>query len=503
MPTPSTKAKQTVGNPEWRLRHLYHIVDKRSQKILLRPNPIQLRVRNEPSLRKKILKSRQVGISTDCIITLFDRTIWNRNQTSCILSHEQDSIEKLFRIVRRAYEFMDPRFRPRLDRGGGSKYEFYFPDLNSRIYCDLESRSDTIHNLHVSEAAFMKDPARLMATLQAVPFETGRVTIETTANGMGNHFYDFWVDEDERYAKLFFPWFLMPEYTLETRALELTQEETDLVTLAWKRYGIRLTYGQIAFRRMKKAELKGFFIQEYPEDDISCFLASGAAAMDLQVVKELYDKAPEPLRVEMNGALKIFKEPGRGPYVIGADTAEGVGGDASCASVMDVSTLEEVATLWGNKWKPSVFAKHLYDLGERYQAGGMFPLLAVERNNHGHAVLQELDEDHLGYPNLYHRILDPQTEERDERPGWVTDKVTRPIMIDAYIDGVENKTAHIKDRQTLAECLTLVTNDSGKIEAAEGKHDDRVIAGAITLQLATQEGRTLRVYTDIGSKIRV
>ena len=150
-------ATQKLIDPNWRLENLYYIVDKKGRRILFKPNGPQRLASKYTQKRKRYLKSRQLGISTYELLKLFDLTVFTPNITTCILAHEQDAIEKLFRIPRRAYDYMHPIIKPEIDRGGGSKYEMYFPKINSRIYCDLESRGDTIHRLHISEIAFIKD----------------------------------------------------------------------------------------------------------------------------------------------------------------------------------------------------------------------------------------------------------------------------------------------------------------------------------------------------------
>lgn len=471
-------------NPRWRLENLYRIIDKRGAKIRFKLNNIQAIIEKCDKKRQRILKARQFGISTYKILKLFDDTIWNENRTNVILAHEDDAIKKLFRIVARAYKFLGQEFselQPRLERGGGSQYEYYFPEINSRIYCDLQVRGDTISKLHVSEAAFIKDVSRLKATLEAVPL-WGEVTQETTPNGIGNHFYEAWQEQDPYYANLFFPWYFFKEYQLETVDLEYTEEEQELISKAKKLFDVAITKEQIAFRRFKKKENRELFLQEYPEDDQTCFLASGEAAFDLITVSELIQKLPKP--IEHTGDekcfLKIFERyNSKKRYVCGADTAEGKDGDYSVATIYEARSRRQVAILRG-QYRPFDFANKINELCSLYtREGSEWPLLAVEKNNHGHAVLLQLEHhvnDGGGYPNLFYH----DTEKKI--PGWLTDKVTRPIMINTFRDGVENNTIVVNDRMTLGECLTLVVNN-GKIEAAEGKHDDCVIASAIALQM--------------------
>jgi hypothetical protein len=483
-------AAQSLLDREWRMANLYSIIDKRGEQVRFKENPIQKKIRLSKAKRKRILKARQFGVSTGAILDIFDRTIWKENVTSVILAHEQDAIKKLFRIVQRAYNFLPEPLRPKLDRGGGSKYEFYFPEINSRIYCDLESRADTIQNLHISEAAFIDDVNRIRATVETVPLETGRVTVETTPNGMGNHFHDAWIDTNSTYEHLFFPWYMHSEYKIATKeSLKYTQDELDFIDKAEERHGIIITPNQIAFRRHKKSELKELFLQEYPEDDATCFLASGNPAIDPMIVQDFLASSPQP--IEEDPITRIYKHVNKGStYVIGADTAEGVKGDYSAAVVFDVSRKEQVAALQGYM-KPSDFAHEIAQLARRYAIQKhKLPLVAVERNNHGHAVLLELDE-HIRYPNLY--------KAKDGRVGWVTDRISRPIMMNALIDAVESKNFNFPDRPTLQEFLTL-KNQNGRIEAAEGKHDDLAVAAAIGLQMCV-EVKVSEVYTDIASKI--
>ena len=473
-------------DPLWRLSHLYKIVDKSGNKITFRPNCVQQILNASKSKRKIVLKARQQGISTNELIRMYDKTIWARNRTNVILAHESDSIKKLFRIVKRAYDFSDPEIKPILDRGGGSKYELFFPNQNSRIYTDLESRGDTIHRLHISEAAFMKDPDRLKATLQAVPLD-GEVCIESTPNGL-NHFYDLWNDPESGYEKFFFPWFLFPEYTIDTAGtdVEFTKDEKDLCKKALKTHSHTITKGQILFRRFKQSELKQLFIQEYPEDDSTCFLSSGQSFFDLVIVKRLKDELSRP--VTDDGLIRIFKPYTKGSvYALGADTAEGVGGDYSVGTIYNINTLEQCAEIRG-QIKPYDFAHELSELCSKYQFGdNPWPVLAVERNNHGHAVLLEL-ENHIKYKNLYIH--------KDEKPGWLTDK----IMLNDFRDGLENETVTINSDLLLSEALTFI-NNNGKMEAITGKHDDCIIASSIAIQVCLLNSSISHNYNNIEKRI--
>src|SRR3990167_2396196 len=479
-----------IKDKVWRLNNLYKIKNKKYNLVYFQQNKIQ-RILNDPAKRKIILKARQFGISTNEIISCYDDAIWNDNYVSCILAHENDGIKKLFEIVRRAHESLNESIRPDLDRGGGSKYEFKFPKNGSKIYCDLESRGDTINRLHISEIAFIKEPERVIATMEAVPLD-GIITWESTPNGIGNMFYEKWQDPGP-FKKFFFPWYIFDEYKMKPpKDMILTEEELSLKDYAKKFFNVDLSNDQIEFRRFKKHDAKHLFVQEYPEDSETCFLSSGDSVFNLIKIKSLLDNCKKPIK-EIDG-IKIWKErDSKKNYVIGCDTSEGVKKDSSVSHVYSHQDRELVATFRSNNIKPSDFAHKINELANIYTIKtGLKPLVGVERNNHGHAVLLELDE-HIRYPNIYVHV--------DDKKGWLTDRVTRPLMLDTFIDGLENNNIIINDTITLMECMTFI-NDNGRQEAAPNKNDDCIMASSLALQLILRS-KNISLYSDIKNKILI
>ncbi len=118
-------------------------------------------------------------------------------------------------------------------------------------------------------------------------------------------------------------------------------------------------------------------------------------------------------------------------------------------------------------------------------------MLAVEVNNHGHSVVQKLED--LVYPNLYSYAKG--------KNGWLTNLVTRPKMLDSFIDGLESEMIEFNSPEIFKECVTLIDN-GGKPEAAPGKNDDCVMASAIALQMAI-EMDDIANYVNLREKIRI
>jgi hypothetical protein len=494
LPKKLAELAKLMVNKSWRMNNLYYVSDKAGRRVRFKPNWAQQLLYDSPSPFNAVLKARQIGITTGYIIDYLDDAMYNENFTSACISHKRESIETIFKIARYAYKYVPDEIKPEISKGGGSKYELYFPKTESRIYVSLEVRSDNLQRLHVSEYGLMKNKDKYNASVDAVPIDKGRISIESTPMGL-NHFYDDWNDPEWLFKKHFFPWYMHPDYKIPLEPADKIipdENETELIEKAAKLYKVVITPEQLKWRRFK-IKSKGYtsFIVENPEDDQSCFTMSGNSCMNLELVKNMILNAPNPIYKEKN--VVIFEHYIKSErYVVGADVAEGVGRDYSVAAIYRVSTMTCVAQIRGHI-KPSDFAHEINELCKKYQTGGRYyPLLAVERNNHGHTVLLELSE-HIGYPNLW--------SSKDGRLGWVTDRITRPLMIDAFIDAVDNQHVTINDVETMKECLTLVDNN-GKIEAIENKHDDCVIAHAIAIQMII-ENRTLNIYDNIESKILI
>ena len=462
-----------ITDPEWRLANLYHIRNKKGQKQLLIPNATQSHI-YEHGIKKSrynmILKGRQQGVSTFFLMYYLNKVLYTENYTAAIISHDRESIEKLFRPIRYAYESIPNSLKPRLDKGGGSKYAFYFPELKSRIYVALEVRSESVNSLHVSEYGFMPK-SRYNASVDAVPVDSGEISIESTPNGI-NHFQEDWVNPEFPYIKHFFPWFFHKENVFpRSMPITKTSEEELFCKKARSEYGIGITNKQILWRRFKIDQTnKESFMQEHPEDDKTCFLTSGNSVFDLIALDKKTSTLKKP--IEEDGHLKILHLPETGGnYVIGCDTAEGVGGDNSAAVLYCPTTKKVMAQIHG-QLPPKILAEELSSLAERYTTHKGMVTIAVERNNHGHAVLLWL-ESHCKYPFIY--------EDDDGRAGWKTNSMSRPIMLDEFIDAVNNDLIEVGTQEILSECMTLI-NNNGKIEAVEKKHDDLVVAYAIALQ---------------------
>lgn len=185
-----------------------------------------------------------------------------------------------------------------------------------------------------------------------------------------------------------------------------------------------------------------------------------------------------------NGPLTIYEEPQEGyPYVIGGDIAEG-GFDFSIGQVRNNITWNQAA-VWRERVDTDLYAKQMFCLGHYYNKA----LIGIETNfdTHPHKELER-----LRYPKQYMReTVDKFTYSVQEKFGFVTTKITRPIIIASYVQLVREHIELFNDIPTLEEMLVFVRDEKGKPTAQEGQHDDLILADAICQEVRTQQTTVL------------
>ncbi len=448
--------------------------------------------------RDVILKARQLGFTSLICALYFADTVLRPHVSSVMVAHDLESAERIFQIVRLFWDRLPDQERRRL---GEPRYlkrrELQWPSIDSRFWVltagsAASGRGHTIHNLHCSEFAYWPHPERALAGLtEAVPL-SGRIAIESTANGLGNAFHDLWTQAkqgENPYRPHFCPWWWDEGYRLQGEPLGgLDAHETQLAA------AFGLDEEQVRWRREKRRQLRDWFPQEYPENDGHCFLASGRCCFEAEALlaaraRIAGEPQPQTLSHLADGEgtslavaparLLMWRGPEAGrEYVIGADVGEGLShGDPYAACVLDRETGEQVAELHG-RVAPGRFARLLAGLGRLYRQAEV----AVERNNHGYTALEALQSVFCYVPLYRHRRYD-QSGSSGEVLGWPTTAQTKPVMIDDLAEAVAEGHVLIRSEGLVDECLTFVTTDSGSREAQPGKHDDRVIAAAIAWQV--------------------
>lgn len=488
----------------------------------------------------RILKSRQFGFTTLYCIDYLDEALWISGMSCAIIAHEQKFNDKIFAIVKRAYESLPEQLRPKTRTN--TKYEYNFitrfdgVPLDSSIYVSTDVRSGTVRKLHITEAAWIKDWEKIAAgAKQAVP-KDGSITEETTANGF-NVFFDGYEESQNKaqmnqltdydYKPYFYPWFLNPEYTLPGTFPEIQPgDKIKYGDEALERKRYNLTDGQLLWRRWKINELKTsksedgatitlsglqLFRQEYPANPQEAFQSGAGNIFDVsdykptdpltrQQAEDQIKQYPYPhetisaMMAEFDALTLlgvIFWEmpmPNT-EYVMGVDPSGGpgdTGADYSPAEVWNVNHTQ-AAQLYG-KIRADTLAEYVARIATFYNKA----YVGVE-NNMLSCILFLIKI----YDNYFTEVkIDKKTQQRTRIIGWTTSSKTRDPMIDEYLALWEDGDLDVKSRLTISEMKTFVKKDGGKREHADGKHDDVLIADMIAQQMIKLRPRKSRTLSD-------
>jgi hypothetical protein len=438
-----------------------------------------------------VLKARQLGITTYVAARFFVQTITRPGTLTVQVAHSQESAESIFRIVQRFWENLPSDLRNgALVKSRSNVRQIVFPFFDSEYRVetadDGAGRGMTIHNLHCSEVSRWPRGLDTLASLRAAVVPGGEVVLESTPNGASGAFYAEWQTASETgYTQHFFPWWYETCYREAMNAGDVqawTPQEKELA----EKHG--LAAEQIAWRRQQRKTFRGLAGQEYAEDAISCFLSSGECVFDLEAVERAAENAGESPLSQDNGRLMIWFPPQEGrQYIIGVDSAGGgADGDYACAEVIERTIGLQCAELRGH-FPPLELARRVVELGRRYAHA----LLAVERNNHGYGVLAHLRN--MEYENVF---------ASGGQLGWLTSAASRPAMIENMAAILSSSPELFYSSRLVEECRTFVRRSDGNAAAADGAHDDCVMAMAIALAVRREDaGRGVKKRLEVGSLV--
>lgn len=475
-------------------------------------NRIQQDINDRLAERNICLKARQVGYTTFFILRRLCLPAFTEPGVGCLLiSQNSASVSKHFDIVKRTLRYFaceDP-YNPSandvhnrlmkhlLHTAYSNRRELIFDQLDSRVMTESAEVEEagqgvTLHHVVASEVARwattqeakqgakVSKPEEVLANVKEAIVLGGTLDLESTANGMGGYFYEECMRARENLSEFnyfFHEWWWHDEYrakvaidpeTFDAREQELYDK-------------FKLDAYQLGFRRAKVLSLRHNFAEKYPEDDITCFLLSGNAFFEREVVAARYREVlhEPPIATLRNGEGRIFIRRKKGRrYLIGADPATGrqvnsQDTDFCAAVVIDIDTGEEVAA-YRARTTPEDFAYDLEELARTYNNA----LIAVERTGDGGSVILTLNTQ-CQYTNIYkHREWFKRNREKMviEVEGFPTSPKTRPIALNKLAWFIREFPERIHDQTFLEEALRFVRDAKGKPAAEIGSHDDTVSA---------------------------
>jgi len=519
----------------WQQRNL-KIVNKRSDVVPLIHNIAQLRVNNTIRLQINaglpvmviVLKARQEGISTFFEGKIFENINRYANRYACVVSADDKSTTKVFRMCERFQEEMPLELKRPTDRTNAREIRYSMPH-RSGILCQTAGtkvlgRGGTTQDVHATEVAFWANAkTQLLGLMQEVP-ETSdtMVALESTANGDSGAFHDeYWAavhrmrsnpHDYAGYLPVFLSWQSFPEYQTSLPAewkgeLRLDPDVRDYFR---ERIALGLSFSpeQMCWAGRRIQNKCGgdieLFKQEYPSTAREAFQASGrmvfkTTSLDLM---ERHCKPPiANIEFYMDGnnvkyrnvnrnanCWSIWRWPDKNhEYIEFGDVAEGIPCDStdeksdldrSVAGILDRNRFDLPAVYYG---RPDTI-----EYGDQMLMAAKFfnyAWASPEMNSIGQSVLDTFKRD--GYQYIYQREGKEETVQREdtERLGWKTTTLTRKPMIADLQVIIKECGLVIYDIRVIDELRVFVWNSQGKPEAKRGECDDCTIMLAGLIQL--------------------
>lgn len=445
---------------------LLTIFNKRKQRLdFFQPNPAQEHLWQLMQQHNRILvvKARQMGISTVCrAYHYLQAQMAQEPLTYAIISHTRDSAQHLSSIDKNFHRNLPKGLKPSLSQNTPRATKFADSGAAIRTYSaggKGGTRSFTASAAHLSEFAFVDDPAELLAQVIASVGD-GQIIIESTPNTPADLFATMvkQAQSGESEWKLaFYPWSWDPSYQAKMLRGDLLAHERKYAEIH------DLTREQMYWRR-KQINIMGStkFRREYPQTIAEAFM--GGAELFFQ--PEALD-AIEVLRVPADRAHRPISDPDPNDgYVMGIDVGSGSGGDYSAITVLSMRTRQPVYHHLSNDIPPGRYAELALQVAAKYYQ----PKIILEAQNAGLVVQDRLEL--AGYPNIY----------RERASGYKTTGATRPLLFGGLQMAVDEGTLISADpilMEQLKQCVVI----NGRPDHPRGCHDDLMISTAMAYYL--------------------
>lgn len=512
---------------EWQERHVTIVTDE-GRQVPFFDNSVQRafarRIRENDARaaasrrasRDLFIKPRRGGGSEKLCKRLLIRGVTERNKNFLYLNaSEEDTNDTFIEKVRVSYDLLADRVRPRL-RNPDNRRAMEFIETGSAIRTKPASVAGGVRGRGFAEGVWDEVPRirEFMPTVEeqrrflaaVLPaFRFGPFRMLFTPDGTDGIEYELWqasAKGENDWNRVFVSHFECDD----TKDLGISDDEFGQIagTLTEEELYLLEKFGivgpdrvyRIAWRRRMRRELRHLFAQEYPEDELSCWIQPGTAFFDADTLRWQLENARPPIESgdwapRHNGAILYYVPPHADhDYVVASDFGIGHGtGDPSMSVVLDFDSdpVEIVAEAWGHA-HPTVFTDWtVRHLCLPYGVSGE-PLWAPEMGGPGDVGIEHARRVHE-YPRIYRHARQDAAGNvtYDHRFGFPTDPNTRPRMLEDLDSALAGRAMRVNSRRALADCQSFkLRSIRGKVGAARkryqaesGEHDEGVIVLAI------------------------
>ena len=369
--------------------------------------------------------------------------------------------------------------------------------------------------------------------------------MESTAKGENNLFHHEWLDAkngDSKRVPVFIPWYQIELYSkpfaneqevkqfafnlvankAQESAPTLREEPGSYLWNLWEK-GATLENLNWYVDKRRTYRSHDTMASEFPSDDVEAFAHSGQNIFDRYKVELLRSTCRSPKWLgevrgndvmgprclkglkfvsDTQGQLRVWEMPDRSfkatnRYIVSTD----VGGrsdrsDYSVIVVIDRWWRTEgdgdvIVAEWHGHIRHDMLAWKMAQIAQFYNEA----LLVVESNtfetkdNDTEGEHSQFILDRIGttYRNMYAREVPKDRIKQNGRArmwGFQTNTHTKALIIDNLISLIDDRLYTEREEAALAEYNVYQRDDKGGMNAAEGYHDDRLMARAIGLYIS-------------------
>ena len=407
-----------------------------------------------------VLACRQSGKSISSVAYLLWYALFHTEKTIAILANKGATAREMLGRVTLMLENLPFFLQPGTKALNKGSIEF---SNNSRILAAATSGSSirglSVSLLYLDEFAFVDKASEFYtSTYPVISSGTNtKVIITSTANGIGNMFYNLWQGAEQGvndYKPFRVDWWDVPG----------RDEHWKLQTIA------------------NTSPLQ--FDQEFG----NTFFGTGDTLINAETLMKLRAKAPK--KFAEGGNFLVYEEPEKKKdYIMCVDVSRGRGQDYSTFTLIDISTrpFKQVAVYRCNTISPILFPTIIYKYAVLYNNA----YVVIESNDVGQVVCNGLYHD-FEYENMH-----VSSAIKANALGTEMTRKVKRLGCSGIKDLLETQKLEIVDEETILEISTFIAKGQS-YEASEGNHDDIMMNLVMFGYFATTE--MFRDLTDIDIK---
>jgi len=424
--------------------------------------------------RLQVLKGRQMWVTTIVAIWFLRDCVLRPGIRCCVAAHDDRSAVEVGQFYLGLYE-SNPLLRMLMPLRQSREHKLRFTNGSQIQFGTANSefwRGSPTQAAHLTECSFFDDLGKTVASLgDSVP-KSGRIVMESTANGEGD-FYQMWRDPYSMYERRFLCWLHHHEYRSDdAMPSDLTELESEYIRkhqllpdqASWYVYKLRT----------RPPDKRYLFDQEFPASAEVAFILSGSKFLKRQV------PLPPAVEVRDHGTSRLLEYDPTHQYVAGLDSSMGNdNGDPQALVILDVTAKAVAVTVEAGMPTPE-FKMVARSILAEYRD----PLTVIElTGGYGLEMCDYMRE--MGVPQYRTVQVRGVATTLRAQHGWDTNKETRPILYGGIYDAACGPLA---SRWQIG-CLRLAKNlnalcydKKGRPQAPSGGHDDLSVAFGLALQ---------------------